>query len=37
VFSAAPMVRAYAWARRWIEAGLAAVFAAAGLRLLLSR
>lgn len=37
LFSTAPMVRAYARARRWIEAGLAAFFAAAGLRMLLSR
>jgi Putative threonine efflux protein len=37
VFSTAPMVRAYARARRWIEGLLALVFGAAGLRLLLWR
>lgn len=37
LFSTAPMVRLYRRARRWIEGVLAAVFAAAGLRLLLSR
>ncbi|MGA0530816.1 LysE family translocator [Hansschlegelia sp. KR7-227] len=37
LFSTAPMVRAYARARRWIEAGLAVFFAGAGVRLLLSR
>lgn len=36
-FSTAPMIRAYARARRWIEATLAAFFAFAGVRLLLSR
>lgn len=36
VFSTAPMVNAYRRARRWIEGALAAVFAAAGTRLLLS-
>ncbi|GLK79121.1 hypothetical protein GCM10008174_08620 [Methylopila turkensis] len=34
--STVPMMRGYARARRWIEAGLAAVFAGAGVRLLLS-
>lgn len=37
VFSTAPMVRLYRRARRWIEGALAAAFAYAGLRLLLSR
>lgn len=37
VFSTGIMRRAYLAARRWIEATLAVVFAAAGLRLLLSR
>jgi threonine/homoserine/homoserine lactone efflux protein len=37
VFSTAPMVRMYRRARRWIEGVLAAVFAVAGIRLLLSR
>lgn len=37
VFSTAPMVRLYRGARRWIEGVLAAVFALAGIRLLLSR
>ncbi len=37
VFSTAPMVKGYRKARRWIEGALAAVFAAAGLKLLLSR
>ncbi|WP_434063347.1 LysE family translocator [Ochrobactrum quorumnocens] len=37
VFSTAPMVRLYRNARRWIEGVLAAVFALAGIRLLLSR
>ncbi|WP_172330772.1 LysE family translocator [Mangrovicoccus sp. HB161399] len=36
-FSAPPMARAYARARRWIEGGLAAVFGYGGLRLLLAR
>lgn len=36
-FSAAPMVRAYRRARRWIEGALAVLFGAAGLHLLLSR
>ncbi|MEH3148254.1 MAG: LysE family translocator [Methylobacterium frigidaeris] len=36
-FSAAPVVRAYRRARRWIEATLAVVFGVAGLRLLASR
>lgn len=37
LFSTAPMVRAYARARRWFEGALAIFFAGAGLRLLLSR
>ena len=37
LFSTAPMVRLYHRARRWIEGTLAAFFAFAGLRLLLSR
>lgn len=37
VFSTAPMVRLYRRARHWIEGVLAAVFAFAGIRLLLSR
>lgn len=37
VFSTAPMVNLYRRARRWVEGVLAAVFAFAGLRLLLSR
>jgi threonine efflux protein len=37
IFSTATMVRAYAKARRWIEATLALCFGYAGLRLLLSR
>ena len=37
IFSTAPMVRAYRHARRWIEGALALVFAAAGVKLLLSR
>ncbi|WP_279483801.1 LysE family translocator [Aureimonas sp. SK2] len=37
LFSTAPMVRAYAKARRWFEGVLAVFFAAAGIRLLLSR
>lgn len=37
LFSTAPMVRFYARARRWIEGTLAAVFAYAGIRLLLLR
>lgn len=37
VFSTVPMVRLYQRARRWIEGALAALFAFAGLRLLLSR
>jgi threonine/homoserine/homoserine lactone efflux protein len=37
LFSTAPMVRAYARARRWIEGSLACLFSYAGLRLLLSR
>ncbi len=37
LFSTAPMVRGYRQARRWIEGLMAAVFGAAGLRLLLSR
>ncbi|MEN5299356.1 LysE family translocator [Brucella sp. TWI559] len=37
VFSTAPMVRLYRRARRWIEGILSAVFAFAGIRLLLSR
>ena len=37
LFSTAPMVRAYAQARRWLEGVLALFFAGAGIRLLLSR
>jgi threonine/homoserine/homoserine lactone efflux protein len=37
VFSTAPMIRAYQRARRFIEASLAMVFGAAGLKLLLTR
>lgn len=37
LFSTAPMVKAYARARRWFEGVLAVFFAAAGLRLLFSR
>ena len=37
LFSTAPMARAYAKARRWIEGTLALCFGYAGLRLLLSR
>lgn len=37
IFSTAPMVRLYRRARRWIEGVLSAVFAFAGIRLLLSR
>lgn len=37
VFSTSPMVRAYRRAHRWIEGFLAAFFALAGFRLLLSR
>lgn len=37
IFSTALMVRAYRRARRWVEGALAALFAFAGLRLLLSR
>lgn len=37
LFSTAPMIRAYGRARRWIETGLAGIFAFAGLRLLTAR
>jgi amino acid exporter len=37
LFSAAPMIRLYAKARRWIQAALGAFFAVAGIRLLISR
>ncbi|WP_099867295.1 LysE family translocator [Pararhizobium haloflavum] len=37
LFSTAPMVKAYAKARRWFEGVLAVFFAGAGLRLLFSR
>ena len=37
LFSTAPMVRAYAKARRWFEGLLAIFFAGAGIRLILSR
>lgn len=37
LFSTAPMVRAYAQARRWIEGTLAVVFAGAGLKLITAR
>ena len=37
LFSTAPMVRMYRRARRWIEATLAIVYGAAGMKLLLSR
>ena len=37
LFSTAPMVKAYAKARRWFEGVLAVFFAGAGIRLLFSR
>lgn len=37
LFSTAPMVKAYAKARRWFEGVLAVFFAVAGIRLLISR
>lgn len=37
LFSTPPMLRAYARARRWIQAALGAFFAFAGIKLLLSR
>ena len=37
VFSTAPMINGYRKARRWIEGTLAAVFGAAGIRLLFAR
>jgi threonine/homoserine/homoserine lactone efflux protein len=37
MFSAAPVVKAYRKARRWIEGGMAAFFAFVGVKLLLAR